>query len=608
MATTSPVTLTGTSGNDSLTGTTPSSLILGQAGNDTLSAGQGNDTLDGGAGNDLLWGGGGSHTTSVLLGGDGDDTLRALYNTGEYAAHISMTGGAGHDVYEFSGFVANTGFTNKTSVQIVADLLDSILVEDLGMDALKLNGARKTIAPDGTTVTFDAGKSTVSIMHAEQLGGLTVRTSLDGQTLTLAELSLLAEQNVVTRMGSAGADALTGGAGQDDIYGGLGNDTLMGLGGDDRLFGGDPLGSGNDGDNLLDGGAGHDTLVAGAGRDTLLGGEGNDELYGNLGNATLMGGAGDDTLTMGFGGNTVSGGPDHAEFDGGAGADRFICMGDAGRNLIHADGQDTVSFSNYMPANMDIGRLGAEGADTVVIRLGLGVPAGVAGPTQLVFDHANALGGLSFEWADGSTTAWADILAESRKPAPNLNLVGTSANDTTVGGAGQDTLMGLAGNDDLSGGAGNDSLNGGLGADTLIGGLGDDTLVGDKGNDDYEFGRGDGHDTIVDKDGTWFNSDVLKISNAKSNQLWFTRSGNNLNIAIIGTTDKVTIQDWYTSSANRLEKITALGDNKTLNLSRLNGLVSAMAGFTNQAMAGTDLPAGTSNTLSKLITSSWTPA
>jgi hypothetical protein len=57
-----------------------------------------------------------------------------------------------------------------------------------------------------------------------------------------------------------------------------------------------------------------------------------------------------------------------------------------------------------------------------------------------------------------------------------------------------------------------------------------------------------------------------------------------------------------------VEKITALGDNKTLNLSRLSGLVSAMAGFTNQAMAGTDLPASTSNTLSKLITSSWTPA
>jgi len=166
----------------------------------------------------------------------------------------------------------------------------------------------------------------------------------------------------------------------------------------------------------------------------------------------------------------------------------------------------------------------------------------------------------------------------------------------------------LAGNDRLDGGAGNDSLNGGLGADTLTGGLGNDTLVGDKGNDTYLFARGDGQDTIVDKDSTWFNSDALKVANAKSSQLWFTRAGNNLDIAIIGTTDKVTVQDWFASSANRLEKITALGDNKTLNLSKLNSLVSAMSGFAASASASTDLPANTPKAVTQLIASSWTAA
>jgi Ca2+-binding RTX toxin-like protein len=605
MATTTTVTLKGTSGSDSLTGTTTSSLILGLAGDDTLSAGKSNDTLDGGVGNDLLWGGGGSHTSSVLIGGDGDDTLRALYNSGEYAAQISMTGGAGRDVYEFTGYAANSDFTQKTGIQIVADLQDSILVDDLSMDALKLNGARKTITPDGTTVTFYAGKSTVSIVNAEQLGGLTVRTSLDGQTVTLAELSLLAEQSVVTRMGSAGADSLTGGQGDDIIYGGLGNDTLMGMGGNDSLFGGDTLGSGNDGDDLLDGGAGNDTLAASAGRDTLLGGEGNDQLYGGLGNVTLMGGAGDDTLTIGYGGTTMSGGADHAEFDGGAGADRFICMGDAGRTLIHADGQDTVSFDSYSRANMDIGRLGAEGADTVVIRLGLGVPAGVAGPTQLVFDHASTLGGLSFEWADGSTMAWADILAEARKPLVNQNLVGGGGNDTILGGGGQDTLMGLAGNDFLSGGAGNDSITGGLGADTLVGGLGDDTLVGDKGNDDYEFVRGDGRDTIIDKDSTLFNADVLKINGAATNQLWFKHTGNDLEIDLLGTQDKVFVQDWFKGSANQVEKITAADNGKSLTVSKVNSLVNAMAAFSFDTSATSTLPSNTPASITKLVASSW---
>jgi hypothetical protein len=33
-----------------------------------------------------------------------------------------------------------------------------------------------------------------------------------------------------------------------------------------------------------------------------------------------------------------------------------------------------------------------------------------------------------------------------------------------------------------------------------------------------------------------------------------------------------------------------------------------MAGFTTQAMAGTDLPASTASTLNNLISSSWKPA
>ncbi len=97
----------------------------------------------------------------------------------------------------------------------------------------------------------------------------------------------------------------------------------------------------------------------------------------------------------------------------------------------------------------------------------------------------------------------------------------------------------------------------------------------------------------------------MKIANAESDQLWFTRSGNNLNIAIIGTTDKVTIQDWYLGSSNRVEKITALGDNKTLNLSRLNGLVSAMSGFTATAMSGTDLGSNVPTAVTGLIARSW---
>jgi Ca2+-binding RTX toxin-like protein len=337
-------------------------------------------------------------------------------------------------------------------------------------------------------------------------------------------------------------------------------------------------------DPTLNGTSGDDWLKGTAIAEPINGLAGNDELDGGAGNDTLSGGTGNDFLF------------------GGAGADTYLYQRGDGADKIQADASDQivlgtdilldqVSFSHYFNG-LD---------DTTVVSI-----KGSSDSLSLL-STLDWVSGMSLRFGDGQKLTGADIQARAALP-PDLQLVGTARNDTLTGGAGNDTLTGLAGNDTLSGLAGNDSLNGGLGADTLSGGLGNDTLVGDKGNDTYLFGRGEGADTIVDKDSTWFNSDALKISDAKSNQLWFTRSGNSLNIAIIGTTDKVTIQDWYTSSANRVEKITALGDNKTLNLSKLNGLVSAMAGFTNQAMAGTDLPAGTSNTLSKLITSSWTPS
>ena len=68
-----PITITGTSGNDTLVGTTASDAIISDAGNDILTGGAGNDTLTGGAGND----------TYIFNLGDGVDTINDLSLTGE---------------------------------------------------------------------------------------------------------------------------------------------------------------------------------------------------------------------------------------------------------------------------------------------------------------------------------------------------------------------------------------------------------------------------------------------------------------------------------------------------------------------------------------------
>jgi Ca2+-binding RTX toxin-like protein len=622
--------------------------FIGGSGNETLLGGGGNDLFFSGPGNDVMQGDAGADEFHYWAG-DGDDTIRAdRYDTirTEFApSDLTLVQWAGNDtvVLNFSNS-NNADQRNRLTVEN-ASSLDGLLLYFGNTSMTWANVLKKAVS---------ASQDLVGTSGADLLSGDSGPDTLQG----------LAGDDLLN--GGGGNDTLTGGAGNDTMDGGAGADTFviddMAAGDRDvlvadaqdrvvfdapvnlddiqvqlgvdtvvlRYLNGPALGelvinngsslsglvieSGSTtrtlgefiskGVSVVTGTEGRDVITGRAGNDSILGLGGDDVIDGGAGNDTLEGGLGDDVLDGGAGNDTLKaqGGADR--LIGGAGADSYVlASGDVGTQIV-ADGQDTVQLA-FTRSQMAIQHQKADGS--VMVNLGGTATAPAA---SFVVATPTGIDTFALQFSDGAVVSWKEVMAEATKPLTPLNLTlnGTAGNDTLTGGAGNDTLIGLAGNDNLSGGAGKDSLNGGLGADTLSGGLGNDLLIGDKGNDTYLFGRGDGQDTLVDKDSTWFNSDALKIANAKSNQLWFTRSGNNLNIAIIGTTDKVTIQDWYTSSTNRVEKITALGDNKTLNLSRLSGLVSAMAGFTNQAMAGTDLPAGTSATLSKLITSSWTPA
>jgi len=77
-----------------------------------------------------------------------------------------------------------------------------------------------------------------------------------------------------------------------------------------------------------------------------------------------------------------------------------------------------------------------------------------------------------------------------------------------------------------------------------------------------------------------------------------------MDIAIIGTKDHVTIQEWFAGSSNRVEKITA-GDGKSLNTAKVQGLVNAMASFMPPADGATTLSANTPPHITKIIASSW---
>lgn len=173
-------------------------------------------------------------------------------------------------------------------------------------------------------------------------------------------------------------------------------------------------------------------------------------------------------------------------------------------------------------------------------------------------------------------------------------------------GAGNDRITAGAGNDTLYGEEGNDQLNGGAGDDLLIGGIGNDTLNGGTGNDIYLFGRGDGQDQINNDSATWQqdHDKLLFQDGVVAEQLWFQKSGNNLVVSIIGTTDKVTINNWYRGDQYKLDSF-ELANGEALLASQVDNLVNAMASFSVPKSGQTILTEEYQSKLNDIIAVGW---
>jgi Ca2+-binding RTX toxin-like protein len=164
---------------------------------------------------------------------------------------------------------------------------------------------------------------------------------------------------------------------------------------------------------------------------------------------------------------------------------------------------------------------------------------------------------------------------------------------------------GRFGQEPLSGGAGYDFLLGGIGKDLLDGGAGNDFLSGGLGNDIYLFGRGGGQDGVYDYGPSKGGSDRMVFgSDISVDQLWFARVGSNLEVSIIGTNDKVTIDSWYLGSAYHIEQFKT-ADGMTLLDSQVENLVNAMASFAPPAPGEATLPPAYQSILEPVISASW---
>ncbi len=530
--------LDGTSGAEILTGTSYADIIHAGAGNDTVSAGARNDIVYGEAGNDVI---NGQDGNDELYGGEGNDTLNGQNGTdllyGEAGNDVldggtgadSLYGGEGNDTYVFNA---------SNGADTVIDTDDTIAIDTLKFTNIASSSV--TLSRSGSDLLISGyGSSTDTVLVTGffdyNLSAHRKQFQFSDKTITLTDL----------QSNPSFFPSIEGRNDQPDVlHGSKLADTLNGYGGDDTIYAYD----------------GNDVLNGGIGNDTLFGGNGNDTLNGNAGNDTFNGGAGNDIL---YGGTVDD--ADTYLFYTGFGTDTVIDSDDV--NNI-----DTLRFVNIAYNSNYFSR---SGNDLII--------AGYGSSTDkvIVKDYFNINTSSSnkrFQFSDQTINA-----ADLQTGNIAFNLTGDANANTLYGSKLADHIDGLAGNDTLYGYNGNDTLQGGLGNDLLNGGVGNDTLYGGTGNDadTYVLGLGHGHDTIIDTDDT-SAADTLKITNIASTSAVFTRIGNDLQITGYGSTDSVTIQQYFDKNVFAYNKQFQFSD-KTLDLSHMQ------SGSLRFTLNGTDL-------------------
>jgi len=491
------------------TGNSLDNLMLGGNGNDTLRSGNGNDTLDGGLGNDRLYGGSGNDSYIVDSSDDvvvesanaGIDTVQTTldsYVLGANIENIAYSGGG-----DFNG--TGNSLANKLSGGAGNDTLDGGAGSDtldggLGDDSLAGAAGNDTYIVDSTgdvvTESFNAGTDTV-------------QTTLDSYTLgdNVENLTYIGSGDFYGN-GNSLANKLTGGAGDDTLDGGLGKDTLAGGAGNDSYI------IENTGIVVTEGAnAGIDTVLTtlnsyalGANIEILtyigsgdFNGVGNslaNSIIGGTGNDTLLGGAGDDTLDGGLGNDRLYGGSGNDSFLVDSSGDVVVESANAGIDTVKTS---TDSFT--LGANIEnVVYTGGDdfygAGNSLANKL-----TGGAGNDTLVGGAGNDTldGGLGDDSLAGGAgndiyivDSSGDVVTESANSGNDAvqttldsYILGDNLENLTYAGSGDFSGTGNSLANRLTGGAGNDLLSGGDGNDTLDGGAGNDTFDGGLGKDTY---------------------------------------------------------------------------------------------------------------------------
>jgi VCBS repeat-containing protein len=507
------------------------------------------------------------HRTSWPKAGDGlltyDVNGNGIIDNGSEISFAQYLNGAQTDLEGLAAFDTNKdgifsalddkwskfGVWQDSNQNGITDAGELRTLDDMGIASIGLASDGQFAVVDGQTVhgvgvitkadgsTLNMADVTVSYSDQVQL------TNPDGTTTVVTKPEFAPSGEVINgtadkdlMLGNNGNTILNGLEGDDVIVSSIGNDVIDGGAGNDLLYGaeGNDLIGGGVGDDVIFGGLGNDFIGGGDGHDAIMGEQGNDIIFGGAGNDFVSTGDGNDVVAAGLGDDQVLGEGGNDALFGEEGNDQLAGMdgydrlnGGAGDDVLDGGAQDDTLF-------------GGDGNDTLIGGAGADTMEGGIGNDTYEVDSTSD---IVIEAADaGIDSVQSSVSYALSDNVENLTLTGAEAINATG-----NTLDNV-----ITGNSAANVLDGGAGADTLIGGQGNDTLMGGAGNDRYVFNLGDGADTIVDASG----SDTLFIgSNLTEANLEGFRVGDDMLINVLGTTDAITLTNWFVpgQGVNRIE-------------------------------------------------------
>lgn len=623
---------------------------IGNELNNEITGGDGNDRLEGKSGNDTLYSSGGVDT---LIGGEGDDIY---YRYDDEDDQILEVAGEGYDVVDsyvsthLEANVEEIRLEGGADLEAIGNIENNVLTAFEGNNRLSGEGGNDQLDGGagndfldggvGDDVIFGGGDALTESYYVLMEDGYGWGGPSENETL-IARHYVDGDgdsgygETYISLLGND--DHLSGGDGDDRLDGGSGSDELHGDNGNDYLYGGDDGGitqiaeveaidfeihaEGNlqqtpevfsvtlQHDN-------NDSLYGGAGNDTLEGGTGDDLLDGGTQLDVMRGGQGDDIYYIDSTKSPTWVPPAGVVVVQETYLDTVVENADEGYDTVFAEA--TYQLAEHVEALTLIGSANLQGKgnslDNVLVgNNGANALDGGAGTDNMMGGLGNdsyavdSISDMVIEnMGEGVDSIRASVSYTLSENVENMQLMGTLAINAT-GNDLANTLSGNAAANQLRGGAGQDTLNGGTGTDYLEGGRDADTLAGGIGSDTYFISRGDGADRLTENDKS-VNGDMLQFGeDIGAEDLWFRRVNTyDLEIDVIGTSDRVTVTNWMKGQAYQVEQIqTSTGE--LLQNTQVAALVNAMASFGAINSAG-EFVVGEEQqqTVSSLVNSSWT--